>query len=115
MYRPGQIMQVGQGGVGSNPVSLVTGQATDVALAGALDHQQWNRAFGAGLKDQQAIELQGADQQRRSRHQFAEQLRNRLRIGVFGQDFSVAEFQRNHLATGVAVIEDEALGEVVIR
>ncbi|MNX68176.1 hypothetical protein D3C86_993430 [compost metagenome] len=107
--------QVSQGSVGGNPVRLVTGQATDLALAGALDHQQRDRAFGACLQNQQAIELQRADQQRCGRHQLAEQLRDRLRVGVFGQDFGVAELQRDQFATGVAVIEDEALGEVVIR
>ncbi|MCY1249429.1 hypothetical protein D9M69_563850 [compost metagenome] len=67
------------------------------------------------MQNQQAIELHRADQQRCGRHQLAEQLRDRLRVGVFGQDFGVAELQRNQLATGVAVIEDEALCEVVIR
>jgi hypothetical protein len=47
-------------------------------------------------------------------HQFAEQLRNRLRVRVLGKDFGVAALQRHQFAAGVAVIEDEALGEVGI-
>lgn len=107
--------QVGERRIRCDAVSLITGQATDFAFAGALDHQQRDRPFGTGLEDQQAIELQGADQQRRRGHQFAEQLRNRFRIRMFSQDFGVAEFQRNQFAAGIAVIEDEALGVVGIR
>ncbi|MNR05108.1 hypothetical protein D3C85_1211170 [compost metagenome] len=107
--------QVGEGRIGCDPVGLITGQPADLTFAGTFDHQQRHRTIGAGLKNQQSIELQGADQQRRRRHQFAEQLCDRLRIGMFGQDFGIASLQRNQLAAGVAVIEDEALGVVGIR
>ncbi len=54
--------QVGEGCIGGNLVRLITGQATDVMLAGAFDHQQRHWAFRARLQDQQAVELEGAHQ-----------------------------------------------------
>ncbi|MNL30464.1 hypothetical protein D3C87_1522020 [compost metagenome] len=58
--------QLMQAGAGHDPVGLVTRKPTDLALAGAFDHQQRHaslRIFRARLQDQQAIEFQRAHQQ----------------------------------------------------
>jgi len=107
--------EIAEGGVCGDLLGVVTRQTTDLTLAGALDHQQRNRPFRACLQNQQAIELERADQQRSGRHQFAEQLRDRFRVRVFGEDFGVAALQRYQFAASVAVIEDEALSEIGIR
>ena len=106
--------QVGKAGIRLDLIGLVARQATDVVLAGVLDGQQRHRALGLRLEYQQPVELQGADQQRGGGHQFTEQMLYRLRVVVLGQHLGVAAFQRDHLAAHIAVVEQEALGEIGI-
>ena len=107
--------QVGQSGIRLDLIGVKAGQPANFALAGAFDHQQRHRAFGARLQAHQTIKFQAAHQQRRSSHQLTQQLLNRLGVSVFGQHFGVTVIQRGQLATRVTVVENKALGEVGFR
>ncbi|MNC30176.1 hypothetical protein D3C75_784520 [compost metagenome] len=107
--------QVGKGRIIFDLLGHIACQAANLVLAGAFDGQQRHRPARLRLKDQQAIELQRADQQRGSRHQLAEQLRDRLRVRMLGQHFGVAALQPDHFTAYIAVVEDEALGVIGIR
>ncbi|MNZ59148.1 hypothetical protein D3C78_771750 [compost metagenome] len=101
--------QVGKGCIVLDLLGHIACQAANFVLAGAFDGQQGHRPARLRLKDQQAIEFKGADQQRGSRHQLAEQLRDRLRVRMLGQHFGVAALQPDHFTAHIAVVEDEAL------
>ncbi|MCY1547434.1 hypothetical protein D9M68_834970 [compost metagenome] len=93
---------------------MVAGDPAQLPGAGAFDHQQRQRTRGTRLQNQQAVELQRADQQGGCGQQFAEQLRDRLRIRVFGQHVLVAFAQANQLTANIGVVEQEALSVIGI-
>ena len=64
---------------------------------------------GARLQYQQAVELERAAEQRGRREHLPEQLRDRFRIGMFGQHFAVAALEIDHLAAHVGIVEKETL------
>ncbi|MNN23362.1 hypothetical protein D3C81_1367580 [compost metagenome] len=107
--------QLRQGRIVADLVSLIAGHATDVALARTFHHQQRDRPLRTGLQNQQAVELQRPDQQRGGGHQFAEQCRHGLRVRVTSQHFGIAAVEPHPLTADIAVVEDEALGEIGIR
>lgn len=96
-------------GIGADGFRRIAGQATHLAVAGTLHHQQRNRAAGARLQYQQAVELERAAEQRGRREHLSEQLRDRFRIGMFGQHFAVAALEIDHLAAHVGIVEKETL------
>ncbi|MNE42001.1 hypothetical protein D3C80_1361060 [compost metagenome] len=93
-------------------LGLVAGDAADLAIAGAFDHQQRQRAGGARLQHQQAVVLEDVAEQGHRGEHLAEQLGDRLGVGVLGQHLAVTLFEVDQFAAHIGVVEQETLGKI---